>query len=440
MSIGIRKSVILMLAALLSVSGAYAAATTNTIVVTPSTAQSLGWTYTATQYTRSTQSPAACGFSVAPVGAVDLPGYGPGGFYGMTGNVLTTDPADPNYPREDVTNMVLIGTNNYSGIKLSDIKKLYYRAFAVDYTTFDNNHFSRTPWQLHLAITKNSSGTVPIRYLMYRGWDSVVDDSSPTYPYQQRIQAYSGESPWDGNYMRFNGQNCYSGGNGAWVDFTGLNYDSTRPFMGDWDNVVRRYAGGKILAGSGYYPATWIPHNNGGKNATDTCLTFAIGHVGDEKGDVKPNGYFFELKWHDNFNLCAWLDYFVIGYNKNSDPNQYTEDWVYFRPDPPTGTVAMRGDNTYQLQILDKPKGWKSHNVVLYGRVLENPTPKNWIYTIQDDSGKKVRVKITGDPGWGPTAGDYVRVKGVLHRFGFPNAVPDLIADLDDFTWLVPAF
>lgn len=427
------KIVLAVLVAVVGISAAHAASTTNVIVVTPENMEAMGWTSLATQLKKQADIPelsmyeARCGFSVVPEGAVDLPGYGPGGFWMNTGN----------YQLEltlDKVNQVFLGTNNYSNIKLSDIRKLYYKAFSADYNTFDFSHYPRTPIALQLAVTKNASSTAPNRYLMYRGWDPLIDASTPEYPYLQKIQHYSGESPYDGNYMRFNGQDCYTGGNGAWIDFVGQNYDGTKPFIGDWPNVLRKYAGGKILAGSGYYPDSWYHTQYPGENPIRSCLSFVLGTPHDEPGDS------ISIKWGDNINQCAWLDYFVIGYNKDSDPNQYTEDWIYFRPDPTPGRVATTIKSAWDSVILHKPLGWKGNTFVLYGKVLENPAPNGGRFTIEDGSGTgyKVRVKITGD--WMefyPVAGSFVRVEGVLHRYGLKSYVPDLFVDADDVLVIV---
>lgn len=425
------RGVVVMLALLLGLSAmAYGASTTNIIVITPDNEEAMGWRHTATSLVYSTQYPAECGYSVAPAGTADAPGVGHGGFWGNTGN----------YWQGDRVNQVFIGTNNYSGVKLSDIKKLYYRAFTADYPTFDNNHFPRTPWQLQLAVTKNSSATTPSRYLMYRGWDGLAPDPTEAYPYQQKCVPWSGEFTNQGHYMTFNGQDCYSGGNGAWVDFLGLNFDLRRPFIGDWDNVLRKYAGGKIMQGEGYYPGTWSLHD--GLHPNGTCLSFVIGSPGDETGSS------IGLAAVDNFKMCAWLDYFVIGYNKDSDPNQYTEDWIYFRPGGQgydgapewrAGTVASNIKNTWQTAIIDLPRASKGNEFVLTGVVQASPAPTNRMFTIYDGSGSgiKARVKITGTLEFGPTPGDVVRVKGVLHRFGAPTTVPDLFVHDSDFETIV---
>lgn len=420
MRLRVCTGIILMLAAVLVSSVAYGAI--NTIVITPDNEAAMGWTHLATSMVYNTQYPAACGFSVAPLGTANAPGAGYGGFYGNTSNYL----------QGDRVNQVFLGTNNYSTVKLSDIRKLYYRSFVADYNTFDGDHYPRTPWQLQLAVTKSASYTNPTRYLMYRGWDGVTDDSSVSYPYQQKAVPYSGEFPEDGHYMTFNGQDCYTGGNGAWVDFVGANYDTTKPFVGDWPNVLRKYSGGKILAGTGYYPSTWSLHTTTGANPTETCLTFVIGSPGDEAGAS------ISLAWADNHAMTAWLDYFVIGYNKNSDPAQYTEDWIYFRPSPTPGTVTTNHKSMFDKNIIDNPKGWKGNYFVVSGKVLGSPVPTSKGFTLADGSGTgiKIRVKMTEDMGWGPSENDWVRVKGVLHRFGFATTPPDIFVHPDDFSYL----
>ena len=116
------RSIIVMLAAVLGLSaGAYAVV--NTIIITPDNEAAMGWTHYVTIFSDApTQYPAACGFSVAPVGSQNAPGVGHGAFYGMTGNTQITDP--PGQGMLDVGGQVYIGTNNYSGIKLSDITTL----------------------------------------------------------------------------------------------------------------------------------------------------------------------------------------------------------------------------------------------------------------------------------------------------------------------------
>lgn len=415
----IGTSIVMMLALLLGLS-VMANAAVSTIVVTPSTMDSLGWRYTATAVTHPpTQVGASCAFSVAPTGTTDVPGYGEGAFWGNTGN----------YAENDKVNQVFLGTNNYSGVKLSDITKLYYRSFTADFETFMAARYSRTPWQLQLAISKNASGTNPTRYLMYRGWDGVADDSSPTYPYQQKCVPYSGEFPYDGKYMVFNGQDCYTGGNGAWVDFVGVNYDLTKPFVGDWPNVLRKYAGGQIMEGSGYYPGTWYHQIVTGENPNLTCLSFVLGNPHNEAGVS------LSLSWGDNFKVSAWLDYFVIGYNKNGDPAQYTEDWIYFRPDPTPGKVAMNNSATYDRGILNNPLGSTGNTVVVFGTVDSIPAPSSRLFRITDGSGsgEKVSVKLLGDGmEFPPDPGAYVRVEGVLHTYGAPGSPSYIFVHPDD--------
>jgi hypothetical protein len=436
----IGKSIVLLLALVLGLSAmAYGATITHTIVVTPSTEAALGWTHYVTTFSKApTMYPAAAGFSVAPAGTFDVPGYGHGAFWGNTGNVQMYQA--PGVGMEDVGGQVYFGTNNYSGIPLADIRRLYYRSFTADYNTFNSTHYSRTPWRLQLAITKNSSYTNPTRYIDYRGYDGVIDD--PVNAGWQLDSPGTCEFPNDGKYAVFNGQNAYDGAGptfqGAWVNFQLTDGNGKAPWVGDWAHVVSKYSGGKILAGTGYWPGTWGIHDGSGHNPSNTCLTFAIGSPGNEGGSGSVN-----QDINDNLNLCAWLDYFVIGYNQGSD---YIEDTIYFRPDPTPGTVDTTVKNTYDKSILDNPLGWKGNYFVVCGQVASSPTPGYYPsgcgkFTVIDGVyGKELRVRLLGSIGERrlPFSGETVRVKGVLHRFGLETNVPDMFVQWSDFTILSP--
>jgi hypothetical protein len=398
---------------------AHGAVTTNTIVVTPSNMVAMGWTHKATTLSHlPTQVAAECGFSVAPKGAVDVPVYGQGGFWANTGNYLPEI--------GDEVNQVFLGTNNYKDIKLSDITKLEYRAFTADFPSYDSGHYSKTPWQLQLAISKNGDGTYPSRYLMYRGWDGLITD--PAYPSQQKGVPCSNEFPNNGNYMLWKEQYCCSGPdyNGAWLNYADKNFDGSYPFVGDWDHVLTKYSNtsgtGKLMEGRGYYPGTWhfrVPDNTDpyGANPTETCLSFVLGAPHEEAGSIK-------MSWHDNFKTCAWLDYFVIGYNAGGDPANYTEDWIYFRPDPTPGRVAMNNSSSYDKGALDNPLGRTGNTIVLFGKVQSSPAPTSKLFKISDGSGsdKTTTVKVS-ESFLAPAVGDYVRVEGVLNRFDASNYI-----------------
>lgn len=432
----IRTGVVLMLAIALFAVAASATVTTNTIIVTPSNPQ--GWTWLATSFSHPpSQFPAACGFSVSPPGSENAPGAGHGAFWGNVGNFLGDSAG------VDHMNQVFLGTNNYNNIKLSDISRLYYRSFTANYWTgvgAVDSHLPKVGWHIELAVSKNSSGTSPTRYLQYRPYDGV--EANPVAdPWQQKAVPFSGEpgaGDCGGKYNVYNGQECMctlspSFGNGVWVDYVGINYDSTKPFVGDWANVLHKYSGAKIMSGPGYYP--W-PYNSPytGENPTQTGFSFVLGTPKNESGSIN-------MTWADCLNEACWLDYLVIAYTKDG---QSYEDHVYFRPDPTPGRVLSPVGKTFEKTILDKDKGWRGNIWALTGKVMASPAPSHdsmgFVYFyIQDGSPGgadiKVRVKMIGDETnqFLPTPGDTVRVQGVLHRQGFANSVPDLFCDWNDF-------
>ena len=304
-----------------------------------------------------------------------------------------------------------LGTNNYFGLKLTDIKRMQYSSYLVQRgeESTPPSFYPYQPIQLQLH-TYNPSVTSEQHYLMFRPWGK-ADGGDPSGSHCRVWET------WD----------CMSDAY-QWYDPQGLFVGGVWRHWWKWSEIVA------------YMPYLCISKpsvGNGFPSTTPTgCgLNFVIGARNETSNGQMTPDFPLTAWWREGYNAEGSMDQFIMAVRKSDGTikeNTFDFDLTSPAQRPPVRALNNRataeafwldGDTSSpcgawtaaqilaRLTPIQRSANTNASLFVVYGNVVADPAPNGAWFSIDDGAGLKIPVYA---PGSSVMVGDYVRVKGGL--------------------------
>lgn len=352
----------------------------------------------------------------------------------------------PNGTREESTNEVWCGNNQYNGVSIADITKLEYSTFT---------EFSGNLWESH---TSN-----PIKLVLTIKTDGVPDNYPPEErtaqsPRNWLVLIFSPWDPGEGPGLRTYDRTRY----GCWQTWDLLQsvwYVGNEPNDNNWqgwDELLTNYPDATIEFPHSY--AQNLAANNAyGGIATGihdpwkapypdesryTAATFTGTSMSFQAGARRTfDDDFGGAWWKEHLGFKGYVDMLTVGVS-NADT---TFD---FQADEPASKFYSTSNAGAMSPVMNKAEN--NFHFVVFGKVVWDTggsySPE---FIVDDGSGVLIKVKAPNNT---VNPGDYVRVAGMLRHsereVDDPNLPaeeitthlqPTLFSDMDNVTLVVPA-
>lgn len=358
------------------------------VTVTPDTMAATGWIL-ATQAANPGGSPHPS-FRMAGPG---LTPAGTGSFHFDTEQITGVDPIQKIY----------LGTNNYSGVALSQITTFKY------YTYLDRRGYD--------GAGGSPDGQPPIVEI-------ITDSGRDATTVQQRRFVFRPWGWWGGHNVAKNTWQEWD----MMADLTPdrwqmVGSNASTNVSGDWSWVKTRYTANGPMTFStplvGDYRDYYTDFKYG--NQSGTSISIRV-------GATKASDYLFNQDtmkwvldggaWRESCWISGYADKLVIGV-----------DGVETVYDFEKGTAMVLGIGSGACRDSIMAAASQNFFFAVFGQVLADPAPTTTDFYLDDGSGKKIRVIAPNQP----TPGDYVRAKGTLEwnssvsRYDLKSAFYDVV-------------
>lgn len=315
-------------------------------------------------------------------------------------------------PNEGATNEVWLGTNQFNGVKITDVTSLRYSTW----TEWSGNLWVstvRNPIELQIAIKGDgipagAPGDDPSlwMYAIYRPWgDEGPDWNRDLFQTWQTWEPVNNAHEWVLAYHKVPAP---------------LDPDDPANYRFTWDEICTMYPDAKILDPKSWDDCTagdpWMaPYPEQPYQAatlTGTSVNFQVG--ARRTWDWMMGGAW----WLWSYDFVGYMDMFTFAYLDGENEVSTTFDFESNQAPPPTGGISNAGAQTAIMAELEK----KSF-VVLWGKVLNNLFTSTE-FLIDDGSGKYIKVKCVGHDVY---PDDIVRVWGTYHYNFMEDIGPPII-------------
>jgi len=302
------------------------------------------------------------------------------------------------YDDADPLEKTYVGTNNHAGVRLADITELKYWTFLQSRDYGSSGDPNGQPPMLELIT--DSGTTNQQRTFVYKPYGQYGNNNVSLLTWQE----------WD----------VMAGGRWELLQTSSSNY------FGNWSWVVGRYPGLKIavpLVGDYSTPLAPAPGLQL-SNQSGTGLTVKVG-----SGRALDSRY--GAWWRESCGINGYVDKIVIAYNERDDQGNLTGNNIrvtYDFDDVMLPAVATSNRNAATDVAIGAAGGTRMF--VVFGKVLASDYAANEYFTIDDGSGRPIRVYAKNHTITQPTEFDsfYVRAKG---RMVNGSATPVLWSSAD---------
>lgn len=302
-------------------------------------------------------------------------------------------------PNEEATNEIWFGTNQFNGVKVSDITTLEYSTFT---------EFSGNLWESHTSM--------PIRLVLTVKTDGQPDNFPPSEreaegPKNWIVLMFSPWDPENGPALRTWDRSPY----GMWQTWNvraGVLYVGMDPndnMWQTWYEFVNNYPNATLefphtyadnLAASGFFDPWKAPYpaesRYNAATLTGTSLSFQAGARRTFDGD------FGGAWWKEQIGLKGYVDMLKIGVSGN-------ETTFDFQADTPPGPFYTTNNKNAVAPIMSNAE--KRNHFTVFGKIVADIG--GYEFMIDDGSGVGIKLKA---PGLSVLIGDYVKASGLLRH------------------------